>query len=653
MARTEIVLDQGAPPLRASVELIVATLAASVLAVIVDGIFGVAAFVAFGAGLQLLAAAGYGPTVWPGTSRLADALRFLPCAVVFWGGVVLVLPKATDQLSAQEVLLGVAAGVPIYVLLGSLAARRVERAAWALPLAAAAGWLPLVLLLAVRSAPAHLPPASGALLGTSSHARLRGGEGMLAGGSLLAAADLGVGGHAFLVGSPAPGYGSGEIDLVVGSRPVRTSLGAYGGHHLRIVGPGGASAGFALATIGDQDHGGHRDLLVGAPLNRTLRDGTVGAVYVLDLSGTRHRVDLSHLGRHDWRIDGAFIGDQAGYSLADAGDVNGDGIDDVAVGVPRFGVSGQPTGSGAVYIVYGGHTGSAPVRLATFGKGPPVHGYRMISVNAGTAGISVAGIGDINSDGKPDLAIGVPDVSLDGRDEAGGVYVVYGQTKVSTINLALLGSRGDKQGFRIDGAYSGDQAGRSIAAVGDVNGDGRPDLLIGAYKASAPGRPDSGQAYVIYGKPHTGIVDLRNVGKDPSLGFRIDGAAGSTCLGVPCGDEAGRSVASAGDVNGDGRPDLLIGAPGASIDGKNQNGAVYVVYAPPAGTKVIDLAYIGTRGNHQGFRIDGEASGDLAGTAVASAGDLNGDGVPDVLVGAPESAVEAGTAYAVLSPPRR
>jgi hypothetical protein len=94
---------------------------------------------------------------------------------------------------------------------------------------------------------------------------------------------------------------------------------------------------------------------------------------------------------------------------------------------------------------------------------------------------------------------------------------------------------------------------------------------------------------------------------------------------------------------------VISGPPRANVDGRLQAGAVYVVYAP-RDVATADLAWIGTPGNHDGFRIDGESAQGRAGTVVASAGDLNGDGVPDVLVGAPESAVESGTAYAVLSP---
>ena len=117
------------------------------------------------------------------------------------------------------------------------------------------------------------------------------------------------------------------------------------------------------------------------------------------------------------------------------------------------------------------------------------------------------------------------------------------------MDLANLGARG----FRIDGAAAGDALGLAVAGAGDVNGDGRADVLVGAFLAGNNGRLNSGSAYVVFGSASTDTVDLANLG---TRGFRIDGAATS--------DVAGRAVAGAGDVNGDGRADLLVGPPPAS-----------------------------------------------------------------------------------------
>src|SRR5262249_62427219 len=129
-----------------------------------------------------------------------------------------------------------------------------------------------------------------------------------------------------------------------------------------------------------------------------------------------------------------------------------------------------------------------------------------------------------------------------------------------------------------DGANAYDYAGTSVAPAGDVNGDGHGDLLIGAPGADSNGRYSAGSAYVVYGKTSNTNVDLASLGDG---GFRIDGAKAY--------DSAGTSVAPGGDVNGDGRADVLVGAPGADSNGRYSAGSAYVVYGQTSNTNV-DLA---------------------------------------------------------------
>jgi hypothetical protein len=180
--------------------------------------------------------------------------------------------------------------------------------------------------------------------------------------------------------------------------------------------------------------------------------------------------------------------------------------------------------------------------------------------------------------------------------------------------------------IRIDGAVAGDDSGSSVAGAGDVNGDGRPDVIIGAPEGDNAGRTDSGSSYVVFGQASPTTVDLANLG---SAGFRIDGAAPA--------DFSGQSVAGAGDVNGDGLADVVIGAPG-SLSNQASPGSSYVVFGK-AGTTPVDLASLGSGG----FRIDG-ATYYHSGISVAGAGDVNGDGLADVIVGAPGSSNNGRTA---------
>ena len=252
------------------------------------------------------------------------------------------------------------------------------------------------------------------------------------------------------------------------------------------------------------------------------------------------------------------------------------------------------------------------------------------------AGTSVASAGDVNGDGRPDLLIGAPGAGANARAGSGSVYVVFARPAATIVDLAAIGTAGNGDGFRIDGAAAGDAAGSSVAPAGDVNRDGLADVLVGAPNAGPGGRAASGAAYVVFGKASASAVDLDALGAG---GYAIHGAA--------VGDRTGTSVAPAGDVNGDGRPDLVIGAPSADANSRLGSGSAYVVFGSVAKT-AVDLSALGAGG----YRIDGASAGDMTGRSVASAGDVNGDGRPDLLIGAPNAGDNgrpaSGSAYVVF-----
>ncbi len=313
-------------------------------------------------------------------------------------------------------------------------------------------------------------------------------------------------------------------------------------------------------------------------------------------------------------IDGTLAIDRAGSSVRPAGDTNGDGLSDVIVGVPLFDAASP--NSGAAFVVFGKADGDA-VALDDLGDGGiAIEG----AIAADQAGRIVDGAADVDEDGVPDVVVGVPFADPNGGS-SGQTVVVFGTAETDPVDLGALGAAG----FAINGATPTEQSGFSVALVGDVNGDDAADVLIGANLADANGE-ESGRGYLVFGKADTTAVELASLGAG---GFALDGAQP--------GDQAGTVVAAAGDVDGDGLADLLIGAPMAQPAGA-ASGAAYVVFGK-ADSDLVDLGSLGTGG----FALNGGAASDLAGSAVAAAGDVNGDDLGDIVVTADGAPAGAGT----------
>ncbi|MEL6266886.1 MAG: integrin alpha, partial [Pseudomonadota bacterium] len=201
-----------------------------------------------------------------------------------------------------------------------------------------------------------------------------------------------------------------------------------------------------------------------------------------------------------------------------------------------------------------------------------------------------------------------------------------------------LSSLNGTNGYTLTGVSAGDFAGFSVSGAGDVNNDGIDDLIIGAYLADPSGGSDAGETYVVFGTAaNTGAtVDLSAL--DGSDGFRLDGGGS--------GDRSGYSVSDAGDVNGDGFDDIIIGAYRADPGSQTDAGDSYVVFGSGSGFSAsLDLDALN---GSDGFALSGVDAGDEAGWSVASAGDVNGDGFDDVIVGAPGADNDAGESFVVF-----
>jgi hypothetical protein len=256
-------------------------------------------------------------------------------------------------------------------------------------------------------------------------------------------------------------------------------------------------------------------------------------------------------------------------------DVNGDGFADLAVGSPGH------AGTGVAVVYQGSATGLGN----TISIGGESSGDQF--------GVTVASAGDIDGDGYCDLLVGAPWA----QTQAGRVYLYRGGPNGTITPPIQIWS----------GEVAGDRFGTSLASAGDVNGDGYADVIVGASLGAAM----KGRAYVYYGGP---------MGPGASPTARLTGAS--------TGDALGSAVAWAGDVNGDGLGDVLVGALGAMSAGR-----AYLYLGPAVGLGTPSITFAG------------ETTGDLFGGAVASAGDVDGDGYADMLVGAPSFTGNQGKVY--------
>lgn len=367
-------------------------------------------------------------------------------------------------------------------------------------------------------------------------------------------------------------------------------------------------AGHSVSSAGDMNGDGFDDILIGAPYDSPPHAARPGEAYVVfgHAGPFAPTLSLSALnGTNGFVFKGASAADYTGWTVSGAGDMNGDGFDDVLVGAFDVDAPGK-TNSGATYVIFG-HSGSFSAQLNVSNL-DGVHGFsirgnqfygetsyalsaagdvngdgfddiliwdrnstpqsHVVFGHAGTfasslmisslngsngftmlhsTGSAVSGAGDMNGDGFADLIISGSQSG--GSPNAG--YVLFGHSGSFAASIDLLTLNGTN-GFVIENISSSDRTGTGVSGVGDVNGDGFDDILIGAAYASPPGKTGAGISYLLFGHagPFSASLDLASL--DDQSGVILNGALANS--------RSGYRLSGAGDVDADGIPDLLIGA---------------------------------------------------------------------------------------------
>ncbi|MBK9332675.1 MAG: FG-GAP repeat protein [Ignavibacteria bacterium] len=332
--------------------------------------------------------------------------------------------------------------------------------------------------------------------------------------------------------------------------------------------------GYSVATAGDINGDGYSDIIIGA-YNYDNGHTNEGAAFVYLGSVTGMSTVAG------WSAVGNLTNSLFGESVSTAADVNGDGYSDVIVGAPYFD-NGQAN-EGAAFVYHGSASG------LSLTSNWSAEGNQIFAL----FGNSVSSAGDVNGDGYSDVIVGA-NLFNNGESDEGAAFVYHG----SASGLSLTPN------WSAEGNQDSVDFGESVSTAGDVNGDGYSDVIIGAYRFDN-GQANEGRAFVYHGS---------SAGLSTSPNWTAESNQVSALFGV--------SVSTAGDVNGDGYSDVIIGAYRYS-NGQSFEGRAFVYHGSVTGLS-----------NSINWTAESDQAEAAFGFSVSSAGDVNGDGYSDVIVGA-------------------
>jgi len=439
-----------------------------------------------------------------------------------------------------------------------------------------------------------------------------------------------------LLNGAVPAFFDGDIDLDTG-----TGTGPDG--VTRFVGDDAWDlSGQSVSSAGDVNGDGYEDFLIGAHQANPAGGAGAGETFlVFGHGGAWADTDFNDAfpSTTAIRIFGDDENDDSGFAVSWAGDVNGDGYEDFLIGAPEADPAGG-AGAGETYLVFG--HGGPWADIDFNGAVPSTTAIRIFGDDEGdNSGVSVSTAGDVNDDGYDDFLIGANHAEQPGGTWAGETYLVFGHAG-AWADIDFNGAVPAATAIRILGDDGLDGSGVSVSSAGDVNGDWYDDFLIGADGADGPGGLDTGESYLVFG--HDGAW----------ANIDLSGAAPATTavriFGDDIFDNSGHSVSSAGDVNGDGHGDFMIGAYHANPAGGADAGETYLVFGH--GDPWADIDFDGAVAPGTAIRIFGDDASDRSGTSISWAGDVNNDGYSDLLIGAPGAdpggGADAGETYLVF-----